>query len=155
VLGREHRKPAELAPDREPLDGRDSGAPGPHGDPLKEPVNTGSNTGRAQYGPDTQGEREQLEERDDAGEPSARGVDAGRAGVGDRDRAGVMIPSRSHRSRVETFLMRIIATAGIIGIGVAIAAIMGSQHSRGWLIGLVVSIVSVLLAGILWSSRRL
>jgi hypothetical protein len=66
-----------------------------------------------------------------------------------------MIPSRSHRSRVETFLMRIIATAGIIGIGVAIAAIMGSQHSRGWLIGLVVSIVSVLLAGILWSSRRL
>jgi hypothetical protein len=66
-----------------------------------------------------------------------------------------MIPQRSGRSRPETFLMRVVATAGIIGIGVAIAAIMQSQHSRGWLIGLVVSIVSVVLAATLWSSRRL
>ncbi len=41
------------------------------------------------------------------------------------------------------------------GIGVAIAAIMTSQDSKGWLIGLVVSIVSVVLAAALWSSRRL
>lgn len=68
---------------------------------------------------------------------------------------GVMIPERSGRSAVETFLMRVVATAGIIGIGVAIAAIMHSQKSQGWLIGMVVSIVSVVLAAILWSSRRL
>jgi hypothetical protein len=51
--------------------------------------------------------------------------------------------------------MRVVATAGIIGIGVAIAAIMDSQNSKGWVIGLVVSIVSVVLAAVLWSSRRL
>jgi hypothetical protein len=39
--------------------------------------------------------------------------------------------------------MRVVATASIIGIGVVIAAIMGSQDSSGWLIGLVVSVVSV------------
>jgi hypothetical protein len=36
-----------------------------------------------------------------------------------------------------------------------IAAIMTSQDSEGWLIGLVVSIVSVVLAAVLWSSQRL
>ena len=66
-----------------------------------------------------------------------------------------MIPSRSKRLPLEAPLMRLVATAGIIGIGVVIAAIMTSQDSQGWLIGLVVSIVSVALAAILWSSRRL
>jgi hypothetical protein len=42
--------------------------------------------------------------------------------------------------------MRVVATGGIVGIGVVIAATMTSQNSKGWLIGLVVSIVSVLLA---------
>jgi hypothetical protein len=71
------------------------------------------------------------------------------------DRSDVMIPVRSGRSAIESFLMRLVATAGIVGIGVAIAAIMHSQKSHGWLIGLVVSVVSVLLAAVLWSSRRL
>ncbi len=66
-----------------------------------------------------------------------------------------MIPSGRKRLPLETPLMRLVATAGIIGIGVAIAAIMTSQHSKGWLIGLVVSVVSVVLAAVLWSSRRL
>lgn len=66
-----------------------------------------------------------------------------------------MIPGRAGRSRPETFLMRLVATAGIIGIGVVISAIMTSQHSAGWLIGVVVSAVSVILAAMLWSSRRL
>jgi hypothetical protein len=66
-----------------------------------------------------------------------------------------MIPSRRKRLPLEAPLMRLVATAGIIGIGVVIAAIMTSQDSQGWLIGLVVSIVSVALAAILWSSRRL
>jgi hypothetical protein len=32
---------------------------------------------------------------------------------------------------------------------------MSSQDSQGWLIGLVASIVSLVLAALLWSSRRL
>jgi hypothetical protein len=70
-------------------------------------------------------------------------------------RPGVMIPSRRKRLPLETPLMRLVATAGIVGIGVVIAAIMTSQDSSGWLIGLVVSVVSVALAAILWSSQRL
>jgi hypothetical protein len=42
-----------------------------------------------------------------------------------------------------------------VGIGVAIAAIMVSSNSQGWIVGLVVSLVSVILAAILWSSRML
>jgi len=66
-----------------------------------------------------------------------------------------MIPSGRKRLPLEAPLMRVVATVGIVGIGVAIAAIMASQHSKGWLIGLVVSVVSVVLAAVLWSSRRL
>jgi hypothetical protein len=66
-----------------------------------------------------------------------------------------MIPSGRKRLPLEAPLMRVVATGGIVGIGVVIAAIMTSQDSEGWLIGLVVSIVPVVLAAILWSSRRL
>jgi hypothetical protein len=68
---------------------------------------------------------------------------------------GTMIPARGKRFAVESFVMRIIATAGIVGISVAIAAIMASQDVQGWIIGLVISLLSVILAGVLWSSRRL
>jgi hypothetical protein len=71
------------------------------------------------------------------------------------ERPGVMIPSGRKRLPLEAPLMRVVATGGIIGIGVVIAAIMTSQDAQGWLIGLVVSIVSVVLAALLWSSRRL
>jgi hypothetical protein len=70
-------------------------------------------------------------------------------------RPGVMIPSGRKRLPLEAPLMRVVATGGIVGIGVVIAAIMTSQDSQGWLIGLVVSVVSVVLAAVLWSSRRL
>jgi hypothetical protein len=66
-----------------------------------------------------------------------------------------MIPARSKRLGFESFLMRIVATVGIVAIGVVIGAIMVSQDVQGWIVGLVVSLVSVLLAGVLWSSRRL
>ncbi len=68
---------------------------------------------------------------------------------------GVMLPQRGERPFAERLLMRIIATIGIVAIGVAIAAIMGSQKSQGWLIGMVVGIESVVLAAVLWSSRRM
>jgi hypothetical protein len=67
-----------------------------------------------------------------------------------------MLPGRERRrSKLERLVVRLIATCGIVGIGVAIAAIMVSSHSQGWIVGLVVSIVSVILAALLWSSRML
>ena len=67
-----------------------------------------------------------------------------------------MLPQRDSRhSPIERLFVRLIATCGIVAIGVAIAAIMVSNNAEGWLIGLVVSIVSVVLAAILWSSRQL
>jgi hypothetical protein len=67
-----------------------------------------------------------------------------------------MLPAREvRRSGFERILVRLIATCGIVGIGVAIAAIMVHSKSHGWLVGLVVAIVSVALSALLWSSRQL
>jgi hypothetical protein len=66
-----------------------------------------------------------------------------------------MLPARGRRALLaERLLVRIIATCGVVAIGVAIAAIMVSSGSAGWLVGLVVSIVSVVLSAVLWSSRQ-
>jgi hypothetical protein len=54
----------------------------------------------------------------------------------------------------ETAFQRLVATVGVIGVGVAIAAILASQNVAGWIIGLVVSIESVVLTGLLWSPRE-
>jgi hypothetical protein len=94
------------------------------------------------------------------GQPDAERQARRAARSGDRrdapaERPGGMIPSGRKRLPLEAPLMRVVATGGIVGIGVVIAAIMTSQDSQGWLIGLVVSIVSVVLAAVLWSSRRL
>jgi hypothetical protein len=67
-----------------------------------------------------------------------------------------MLPGRDRRrTGIERMFVRLIATGGIVGVGVAIAAIMVSSKSQGWVVGLVVSLVSVVLAAILWSSRQL
>jgi uncharacterized membrane protein len=50
--------------------------------------------------------------------------------------------------------VRVVATGGIIGIAVLLGAILDSQDVAGWIIGLVVGLVSVVLAAILWSSRQ-
>lgn len=71
------------------------------------------------------------------------------------DSHNMLPPRERRRSAPERFLVRLIATGGIVGIGVAIAAIMVSSHSQGWLVGVVVSAVSVILAALLWSSRQL
>jgi protein-S-isoprenylcysteine O-methyltransferase Ste14 len=69
------------------------------------------------------------------------------------------VPFLERRSRVrplaESAFVRLVATTGIVGICVAIAAILGTQSIHAWIIGLVVSVVSVVLAAILWSSRTL
>jgi hypothetical protein len=72
-----------------------------------------------------------------------------------RDERGPFLPNRATRLRVESFAMRLVATAGIVGIGTALGAILGTQDVDAWIIALVVSGVSVLLAGVLWSSRTL
>ena len=65
------------------------------------------------------------------------------------------LPDRLRRPIVESVFVRLVATGGIVGIGTAIAAIMGSQEVAAWIIGIVVATVSVVLAAILWSSRTL
>ncbi|HKV68230.1 MAG TPA: hypothetical protein VJN72_09080 [Gaiellales bacterium] len=59
------------------------------------------------------------------------------------------------RRRVESVFVRVVATCGIVGICVAAAAIMGTQNVAAWIIGLAVSVASVVLAAVLWSSRTL
>jgi protein-S-isoprenylcysteine O-methyltransferase Ste14 len=71
-----------------------------------------------------------------------------------RDRSS-FLPARSRRPTIESLFMRVVATGGIVGIGTALAAILGTQEVDAWIVGLVVSVVSVVLAAILWSSRTL
>jgi hypothetical protein len=65
-------------------------------------------------------------------------------------------PGQKRRRRVafETVLQRVVATIGVIGVGVALGAVLASQDVAGWIIGLVVSVESVLLTGLLWSPRE-
>lgn len=56
--------------------------------------------------------------------------------------------------RLESALVRVVLTIGIVAIGVALGAILVSSNVDGWIDGLVVSAVSVLLASIVWSSER-
>ena len=65
------------------------------------------------------------------------------------------LPERGRRPIIESLFVRLVATGGIVGIGTALAAILGSQEVEAWIIGLAVSAVSVILAAILWSSRTL
>ena len=67
-----------------------------------------------------------------------------------------MIPGRDRRRlRAESILMRLIATGGIVAVGVVLGAILVSQDVQGWIVGLVVALVSVILSALLWSSRQL
>lgn len=67
-----------------------------------------------------------------------------------------MIPARERRrTGIERGAMRLIATGGIIGVAVLLGAVLGGQDVAGWIVGLVVGLVSVGLAALLWSSRQL
>jgi hypothetical protein len=73
-----------------------------------------------------------------------------------RDPPQGMMPARTRRrSKVERGLMRLVATGGIIGIAVALGAILVGQDVAGWIVGLVIGLTSVILAALLWSSRQL
>jgi hypothetical protein len=79
-----------------------------------------------------------------------RGTDAARV-----EPPTAFLPARARRPQIESLFMRVIATGGIVGIGTAVAAILGSQDVAAWIIGIVVSGVTVILAAILWSTRML
>lgn len=71
------------------------------------------------------------------------------------DAAGNMLPSRGRRRLgVERLLVRLIATVGVVGIGVILGAILTANHVAGWIIGLVIALVTVVLSAVLWSSRQ-
>lgn len=67
-----------------------------------------------------------------------------------------MVPGRERRrTKLERGTMRLIATGGIIGIAVALGAVLVDQDVAGWIVGLVIGLTSVVLAALLWSSRQL
>src|ERR671916_3447361 len=73
-----------------------------------------------------------------------------------RERPQGMVPGRERRrTGIERGAMRGIATGGIVAIGVVLGAVLVGQDVAGWLVGLVVSAVSIVLAALLWSSRQL
>jgi hypothetical protein len=73
-----------------------------------------------------------------------------------REPAPGMLPGRARRRMaVERGFMRLVATAGIVGIAVLLGAVLVGQDVAGWIVGLVIGLVTVLLAALLWSSRQL
>jgi hypothetical protein len=72
-----------------------------------------------------------------------------------RRRAEEAPGDRPRRRGFESAFTRLVATGGIIGIGTALAAILGSQDVAAWILGIAVSTLAVILAAILWSSRAL
>jgi hypothetical protein len=73
-----------------------------------------------------------------------------------RERPQGMVPGRERRrTGIERGAMRAVATGGIVGIGVLVGAVLVGQDVAGWIVGLVVSTVSIVLAAFLWSSRQL
>jgi len=86
------------------------------------------------------------------------GADAAPAAAAEKEKrsAANMLPGRERRRfGIERLLTRIVATSGIVGIGVALGAILAASKVQGWIIGLVVALVSVVLSAILWSSKQL
>lgn len=99
-----------------------------------------------------------MDERHLHGEDDVPEPDAVSAPEHDDEDVGTqgMIPGRRRRrSWFERISMRVLATGGIIGLDVALGAILAANHVHGWIVGLVTGVVSVVLAAILWSSRQL
>jgi hypothetical protein len=91
-------------------------------------------------------------------DPISRGEDRLDEGVRQVDvspETAGFLPASPPRANIESVVVRLIATAGVVGIGTAIGALLSTGDVAGWIIGLVVSLVSVVLAGTLWRSRRL
>ena len=93
-----------------------------------------------------------------SGQPGASPAPQGRVkGRGRRrGQSPNMLPGRPSRTLgLERLLVRVVATCGIVGIGVVLGAILKASNVAGWIIGLAVSLLSVVLAATLWSSRQM
>jgi hypothetical protein len=89
-------------------------------------------------------------------EPTPREVRRREREVRRDERPQGMVPGRERRrTKLERGTMRLVATAGIIGIAVLLGAVLVGQDVAGWIVGLVVGLTSVILAALLWSSRQL
>ena len=92
----------------------------------------------------------------DAPRQSAKPAPKADAPRQDQREPRTMIPARRRRRlKAESVLMRLVATGGIVAIGVLLGAILVSQDVAGWIVGLVIALVSVVLSAILWSARQL
>jgi hypothetical protein len=67
---------------------------------------------------------------------------------------GADVERRPRWQGLESAFTKIVITLGIVGTGTALAAILGTQDVDAWIVGLVVSVVSVVLAALLWSRYR-
>jgi hypothetical protein len=79
----------------------------------------------------------------------------GDASTGDVSVTGGFLPEQPERRTFESVFARVVATAGIVGFGTALGAILIAANVAGWITGLAVSTVTVALAAMLWRSRRL
>jgi len=75
--------------------------------------------------------------------------------TGDTPVTAGFLSEQPERRTFESVFARLVATAGIVGVGTALGAILIAVNVAGWITGLVVSIVTVALAAMLWRSRRL
>jgi hypothetical protein len=97
----------------------------------------------------------------DGGEPVAPGLEGAPGDTGTSitepalGRTEGFLPPEPERRAPESVLVRVIATAGIVGIGTALGAILVAADVAGWIVGLAVALVSVVLAALLWRSRTL
>jgi len=74
--------------------------------------------------------------------------------TGDSTSRGGFLSERPARRTFESVVARVVATAGVVGIGTALGAILIAADVAGWISGLVVSIVTVTLAAMLWQPHR-
>ena len=62
---------------------------------------------------------------------------------------------RNPRGALERGFIRLVATVGIVGIGVGLGAILSHNKVEGWITGLVVAVVTIALTTLLRSTRSL
>ncbi len=89
---------------------------------------------------------------DRPGQPAAE--EAAAATSSPRHTTG-FLPSEPPRRAIESAFVRVVATLGVIGIGTLLGALLVANDVAGWIVGLTVSAVSVVLAAVLWRSREL
>ena len=61
--------------------------------------------------------------------------------------------ARRRRLALEPTLTRLLVICGVVGIGVALGAILRANETQGWEIGLIVALVTLVLSRILFRRR--